>query len=154
MSRLSDRYPNNPTFLMLRAGLATRLSSFRNALKFLDIFNDRIKSKTPYYPETKLRILNYRYGDVYFKKRDYTKALSYFNKSIKPMDEDLDDKYYRYKVYSLLGSARTYVKLNRFDEAKDHFEKVLDLTEVRDSHTWAEEGLNKINITKAGNISN
>ena len=144
ISRLADQYPQNPTFLMLSAGLATRISKYSKALTLLDIFNERIADKVTYYSETKLRKLNYRYGDIYYRKGEYKKALVYLNKAIEPMEDVFEEKYMRYKVYALLVSGYCYKKLGQPQNALTQFNMVLDLEDKSGSHRKAENEIEKI----------
>jgi len=61
-------------------------------------------------------------GEIYLIQLDYEEALNQFNQAIR-LDEDI------YRGY--LGAARALRNLNRYQEARENYEKLLDL---RDDH--------------------
>ncbi len=144
MKDLTDAYPQNPTFIMWQVSLAIRLRKLDLALRLVDIYNDRIKNGTPYYPKHKMRIVNFRYGVIYYKIGDYEKALKYLGEAIKPLKEPLESNLERYKVYSLLQAGYCFKNLKRFEKAKGMFNLVLTHEEYRGSHDIAQNYLKRL----------
>ena len=144
MKDLTDAYPQNPTFIMWQISIAITLRKFDLALRLVDIYFERVKNGLPYYPQHKMRIVNYRYGVIYYKLSKYKTALEYLYKAIKPLEEPLESNLERYKVYSLLQAGYCLKSMDRFEKAKGMFEVVLQHTEYRGSHDIAHDYLNRI----------
>jgi len=148
MKSLSDKYPMNPTFLSWQSWIATRINQLDIAERLLKVYEERVQNKTPYYPEHKMRMVNYRLGRIYYQKRQYTKALSYLNKAILPLQGELEERTERYKVYAYLQKGYCLVALKKLDQAKDQFNIVLNYDNYRNSHDLAEGQLQKIKHLK------
>ena len=148
MKSLSDKYPMNPTFITWQSWIATRINQLDTAEKLLRLYEERVNNKVPYYPEHKMRMVNYRLGRIYYKKEQYEKAISYLDKAISPLDGELEERTERYKVYSYLQKGYSLIELNKLDKAKDQFDIVLTYENYRNSHDLAEKQLKRITNLK------
>lgn len=144
MKDLSEKYPMNPTFITWRSWIATRINKLEEAQNLLDIYAERVKNKIPYYPEHKMRMVNYRLGRIYFKRNQFEKAILYLNQAINPQKGPMEKRTERYKVYAFLQKGYCLVQLKRLDEAKNQFNNVLAYDNYRNSHDLAEKQLEKI----------
>jgi len=148
MKQLSDKYPQNPTFITWQSWIATRIKQLDIAEKLLKTYEERVNNKVPYYPEHKMRMVNYRFGRIYFNQRLYEKAITYLDKAIRPQKGELEERTERYKVYAFLQKGYSLIALNRLDIAKNQFNIVLTYKNYRGSHDRAKEQLGKIDRLK------
>jgi len=145
MNILHKRYPQNPVFIALLARISTRLGKFSEARNLLDIYSKRVAAHLPYYPKHNLRMVNFRYANIYNRQNKSAQALPYFEKAMLPLENKLiDERLVRYKVFAALRSAYCLERLKRVDEAIDRFNLVLELKDFNKSHYWAEKHLKKI----------
>ncbi len=146
MKDLYARYPQNPVFIGLLARIATRRGLYREALRLLDIYSARVAAHRPYYPEHNMRVINFRYGNIYSRQNKCRQALNYFEKAMQPLEnKTIDERLERYTIFSALRSAYCLERLKRWDAAKKRFEMVLDLKDFSKSHYLAEKHLKRIN---------
>ncbi len=148
MKNLTDSYPQNPTFIMWQISIAIALRKYDLALKLTDTYKERIEKGTPYYPAHKMRIVNFRYGVIYYKKGQYEKALTFLHEGIKPIAEPMETSLERYKIYCLLQAGYCYKHLGRLEKAEDMFELVLRHTDHHNSHDIATRHLERIKKLK------
>jgi tetratricopeptide (TPR) repeat protein len=149
MKELTEAYPQNPTFIMWQISIAIALRKYDVALKLTDIYRERIENNRSYYPKHKMRIVNYRYGVIYYKTKKYEKALNYLYEALKPIEEPMESNLERYKVYSLLQAGYALKNLKHYEKAKGMFELVLHHSDFRGSHDIADNHLERIEkITK------
>ncbi|KAA3609887.1 MAG: hypothetical protein D8M58_08415 [Calditrichaeota bacterium] len=144
MKELSDTYPQNPIFLMWQISIATRMRKHSLALDLLDIYTERTQSSKPFYPEHKMRIVNFRYGVIYYQAAKYEKALTYLSEAQKPLEQPMESYLERYKVYSILQSGYCFKNLGRLEKAKSMFELILTMKEYRRSHDVALDYLKRL----------
>ena len=144
MKSLSERYPMNPTFITWQSWIATRIGQYDAAEKLLLTYAERVDNNIPYYPRHKMRMVYYRLGRIYYKKREYQKAISYLDKAIRPLEGLLEERTERYKVYAHLQKGYSLVALNKLEKARDQFNIVLTYSNYRNSHDNAKNQLEKI----------
>jgi len=146
MKTLYERYPQNPVFIGLLARIATRRGLFAEAFKLLNLYSLRVAAHMPYYPEHNMRVINFRYGNIYSRQNKCQQALDYFEKAMQPLENKIiDERLERYRIFAALRSAYCLERLKRWDAAKKRFEMVLDLKDFSKSHYLAEKHLKRIN---------
>jgi tetratricopeptide (TPR) repeat protein len=143
MRSLVDRYPQNPTFLVWLASMASRIGKYDEAEQLLNLYTKRANANRPFYPKSKMVMVYFRYGALLYKKSMFQQALYYLDKAIV---EDVPESSYleRFKVYSMLQRGYCYEKLSRLEDARNSFETVLDMPEYRGSHDQAKEHLERV----------
>jgi len=144
MKNLTDAYPQNPIFLMWQISIATSIRKYDLALELANIYNERTQNNEPYYPKHKKRIVDFRYGVIYYKTAKYKKALEHLYEAIKPIEEPMESYLERYKVYSLLHAGYCLKNLNNLDKAKSMFDLALRYKNYSSSHDIAENYLGQI----------
>lgn len=146
---LNGRYPMNPTFLMWETSVATALREFELAEKNLLTFKKRMVTMPEFYPKHKQRVINYKYGMLYFKKRVYSKAIPYFKQATMPIEGELEHYLERYKAYALLHMAYCYSSIGNDAQSKILIEQVLELKDVNKTHHFAKAHLKRIAAREA-----
>ncbi len=145
MKVIQNKYPQNPVFIGLLARIASRMGKFKEGLKLLDTYSRRVAKHTPYYPAHNMRMINFRYGNLYSRKHKCDQALSYFEKAMQPLENKLiDERLQRYKIFAALQSAYCLERLGRDTQAKERFERVLEMKDFNKSHYWAERHIKQI----------
>ncbi len=150
MSGLSMRYPQNPIFMMWQASMAIKLGHTDEALRIMAVYEKRIREKQPFYPEHKLRIVQFRYGQIFSRRREYEKAIAHYKKALKPIPGLLGERLERYEVYSRLQMGYVYERMKRDDLAREQFERVLQMGDYQQSRRWARQHLKKIEQRQKG----
>jgi tetratricopeptide (TPR) repeat protein len=114
---LLTRYPDRAENENIRYQLAKALD-LRGEI---DASLATIESLLSLYPETRfLAELNFRRGEIYYNRQNYSAALSAYNQVLASPDND------RYRVNSLYMSGWVLFKLNRLPEADVTFIKVFE----------------------------
>lgn len=144
MTDLSRSYPVNPIFLMWRTSMAISLGKTDTALTLARRYEKRIREGAPFYPAHKMRIVHFRYGQIYSRMHLYDKALAHYQQALEPLSGPMEERLERYKVYALLQMGYIYQRLKKYDQARRKFEQVLDMRDYQNSHRWARNRLDAI----------
>ncbi len=144
MTALSQKYPINPIFLMWRTSMAITLGKTDTALALIQRYEKRVNNGHPFYPKHKMRIVHFRYGQIYSRLHMYDKALDHYQRTMAPLTGELNKRLERYRVYAMLQMGYIYERLKQYPRARDRFERVLDMKEYQNSHRWARLHLKRI----------
>ncbi len=114
LKRLISKYPNNSLFRYQYVVTLIRDKRLNQALKVL---NTVIRLDNKYFPQI-TSLAYYRFGEIYFKKNQFKKAIDYYKTFLETTREaDL-------KGIAALNIALCYRMLNNVDEYKNYLSKV------------------------------
>ena len=142
-------YHDTDTYFNFREIIAEKVATMHPLMK-QDLFRSLIKLWDNYYPMNKDRDLPFELGRIFYKTKDYNKAIEFYQCSAKTNISSLDVIYFNigvcYKDIGLKESAITYAEKSL--EVNPNYERSKQLLTILKNESDVDSIINKIKLNE------